>query len=795
MTTTQSREERAPKSMGIMRARASIVSVGAVTAFGTGADVLWGEVKAGSVAISTVDGIDLNGIRTQIAGTYRDSAAIAEARGTQAERDRVIELAIVAVREARQALPADLVKGLVGAVVVGTCNAGLLSAKTWLGSGASLTAVKTRELLSQVIPQGLAEAIANELNITGPVLAVNTACASGANSIGIGLDLISSGQADVVFAGGSDALSDIAFAGFNALESLSPTPAAPYSLDRSGLSLGEGASFLVLVSPEVAASRNLDVVADVVGYGLSADGYHVTAPRPDGSGAATAMLAALTMAGVQATDVDYVNGHGTGTPKNDSAESNAIMLALTPEHAKTIPISSTKSQIGHLLGAAGTTEAIVTALSLKQGFVPPTANYQVADPECPLDYVANVGRKKEIRLALSNNFAFGGANACVAIAPPSADRIAPRAVDYPVDTVVVTGLSAVSPFGSSKELATAIEADRPISASSSSPRLLLADIDIDEYLSKRERRRMDRQSILSIASSHDALRSAGLLKDEDARRSAGMFFGTSMGSVEAMSDFVRSVVDGGYAAADPGMFPNTVYNQAAGQIARQFSLWGPTTTISTGGTTALSVLWYASEYIRSGRAERIVCTLTEAPNDDVLRAYDRAGYLRDGDLEPALIESSISIVLESSSSARARGAKVLGSIAEFGMGFAATECTGESAGRGLETSLRRLMQRDRHDVSEIDTVWRMRTVNRLRERAESESMRRFLGPQQPRRIDIRRRLGDFAGVSGAAAVCGELLGETEGNSRSLIVGTTGGGSATTLILRRQVEVKSEGVRR
>ena len=279
----------------------------------------------------------------------------------------------------------------------------------------------------------------------GPVLSVDTACAASANAIGYGAELIRLGHADAVLTGGADAFSDILIAGFHSLESLSPEPAAPYSIDRKGLSLGEGSGMLVLMRQDVAEEQGAPILAEVAGYGLSADGYHPTAPHPEGAGAARAIQTGLRQAGIDPGQVDYVNSHGTGTAKNDTAETAATKVGLGEEAAYKVAVSSTKSMIGHLLGGAGAAEAIVTVKAIQDQVAPPTANFTEADPECDLDYVPNEAREMKIDVAVSNNFAFGGANASVTFLRPGFRDEAPPSPD--ADRPVITGIAALTVAG------------------------------------------------------------------------------------------------------------------------------------------------------------------------------------------------------------------------------------------------------------------------------------------------------------------------------------------------------------
>jgi len=232
---------------------------------------------------------------------------------------------------------------------------------------------------------------------------------------------VARGDADLMVCGGTEApITPMALAGFSAMRALStkndlgPRACRPFDKERDGFVMGEGAGVLILESLECAAARGARIYAEIIGYGMSSDAYHITAPSPAGEGAARAMKAAMASAGIAPGDVDYVNAHGTSTPQNDVNETLAIKDALG-DHAGEVAISSVKSMIGHLLGAAGAVEAIATAMALREGIVPPTINYANPDPECDLDYVPNEARKIAIKVALKNSFGFGGQNACLAL--------------------------------------------------------------------------------------------------------------------------------------------------------------------------------------------------------------------------------------------------------------------------------------------------------------------------------------------------------------------------------------------
>jgi 3-oxoacyl-[acyl-carrier-protein] synthase II len=266
-----------------------------------------------------------------------------------------------------------------------------------------------------------AAALSMRHGLEGPSFAVSTACASGAHAIGCALRMLQSGEADAVIAGGSEAsLAPLARAAFAALDALSTSGVSrPFDVRRDGFVMGEGAALLVLERREAAQARGARILGTVRGYGASSDAHHLTAPRSDGQGQAAAMLAALDDAGADASEIDYVNAHGTSTPLNDRAETQAIKLALG-EHSGKIPVSSTKSAIGHLLGAAGAVEAVATLLALRDRIVPPTLGLEEPEEGLDLDYVPGVARPLTLAdsgpaLGLSNSFGFGGHNAVLCL--------------------------------------------------------------------------------------------------------------------------------------------------------------------------------------------------------------------------------------------------------------------------------------------------------------------------------------------------------------------------------------------
>lgn len=767
----------------------TVVGAGAISALGPSARHLWDGARQGQVGIRPVQALEMNGLDTKLGGEVTDPVEPSRGyRHPEGFRERSIELALVAAEEAMAALPAGLVAPERFGVVLGTCNAGLLSGREWLRAVRD-GEVPDPELALLITPQALAESVGAAFRLRGPVLAVNTACASGANAIGLAADLLRACRADAVLAGGSDAFSDVCFAGFNALQSLSPEPAAPYDAGRQGLSLGEGSGMVVLVRAGFAREHGLTSIADIAGYGLSADGFHSTAPHPEGRGAARAIESALRLSGIRPEQIGYVNGHGTGTPKNDPAESHAIRLALGEEQAARTPVSSTKSMIGHMLGAAGAAEAIVTARALADQLAPPTAGYRTPDPECPLDYIPGRARPLDTGAALSNNFAFGGANASLVLTR-TADRHRPPRPH--TDRVVITGVGLLSPAGSTAaEVWSAYTRGQCPVEWEGGLRHSRVDFDPGPYLTKRERRRMDRLAQFSIAATAKALADAGFEPGTAAAEALGVIFGTGTGPMEAMEKFTGPLLAEGPAAADPSVFPNTVYNQAAGQVALHLGLRGPTSTLSVGHATGAAALAYSTDLLAAGHADALVCTVTDTLTDQVGRAYAAVGAAsgrkpgKAADGRFTLAEGSVAVVLERRSAAIARGATVLGEVLGHGMASDASRARlWDARGRGLERAMRAALEDASLAPTGVDAVWLAAAGLSTADTAESRAVQRLFHPYKVPRLHAPKTvLGEPMGVGGALTLALALHQGRFDRGPVLLNSSSLGGSHVSLAAR------------
>jgi 3-oxoacyl-[acyl-carrier-protein] synthase II len=298
-------------------------------------------------------------------------------------------------------------------VVLGGGAGGMLSWETYRRAAWGKKSRPRPSLLLPVAQCALTDLIAGTYDMAGHRATISTACSSSATSIGYGFDLIRSGAQKIIVTGGSESLSELTFAGFNALRVMDPQHCRPFDRKRRGLSLGEGAAILILEDFESAQQRGAAIYAEVLGYATNSDAFHMTSPDPEAKGMRRVMSRAVEAAGLRPGAIDYINAHGTATPINDRTETKAIKEVFGEEHAGELVVSSTKSQVGHCLGAAGALEAVATILALCEQVVPPTIHLDAPDPDCDLDYVPNRARPMTIKYALSNSFAFGGNNTSV----------------------------------------------------------------------------------------------------------------------------------------------------------------------------------------------------------------------------------------------------------------------------------------------------------------------------------------------------------------------------------------------
>jgi 3-oxoacyl-[acyl-carrier-protein] synthase II len=403
--------------------RVVITGLGAVTPVGVGVKAYWDAITAGRSGVGPLTLVDAEPLPSKVAAECLDFDPAASLGPKEARRlDRATQFAMTAAREAWEdaRIEGGVDKdetGVVFATGIGGIGSLLASEKVLHSKGPNRVSPFT---VPQLMPNAAAGQIAMKLGLRGPNFCTTTACAASNHAIGLAFQAIQHGEAAAMIAGGSEsAFVDIALVAFAQMTALAtkfndrPEEASrPFDALRNGFVMGEGAGALILEERDHALRRGAQVHAELVGFGQSADAFHITAPSEDGSGAALAIRRALRSAELEPQAVGYVNAHGTSTPTGDASETKAIRLAFG-DHADRLAVSSTKSMVGHLFGAAGAVEGVATVLALREGILPPTINQTDPDPACDLDYVPNQARKAEVEAAISNGFGFGGHNAVV----------------------------------------------------------------------------------------------------------------------------------------------------------------------------------------------------------------------------------------------------------------------------------------------------------------------------------------------------------------------------------------------
>ncbi|MEU1402266.1 beta-ketoacyl-[acyl-carrier-protein] synthase family protein [Streptomyces sp. NPDC005728] len=746
----------------------ALTGLGLITGAGDDVEKGWSSITAGTSGIRTNTLFDTSELLTEWAGMVTAEQP--------ADVDRCYGLAATAIREALRGsgLDLDTVDRDRVAVVVGSS----------LGAMPTLEGVHAGLVHEGKLDAGQAAAsqlpcvgdyIAAEFDLRGPRVVLSNACAASAVALGYAAELLWKGDVDYVVCGGVDPLASLSAFGFSALGALDPEPCSPMSAS-TGLTLGEGAGFMVLEPADRAAARGARVLAELGGYGLSCDGYHQTAPDPSGKGACAAMAQALDTAGLGPDDVDYLNLHGTGTPANDASEPKAVKLLFG---SSLPPASSTKSIIGHTLGAAGAVEAVVSTLAIDRGTLPPTINTRGVEQPFGLDVVPDAGRPAAPEVVLSNSFAFGGNNASVVLNRPDRPGSGPRRTES-VHDVVVTGVAGLAgAAGNTADLVAALSVEQPCFTGMEHVEgvgdVPVGRIDVkaaSRGINPSRARRMDPLSLLAAAAVADLYGRHGKPSRAEAE-GTGIVFATGYGPVTSVLQFHKGVLQQGINGANPALFANTVVNAAAGHVAMLHRYRGYTATIANGGTSSVLALQLAARVIARGACDRIMVVIAdEFPEQALATQAGLPGYARTARVVPGgrtgmvLSEGAAAILLESRESAAARGANVLARVRGYG-------ASGESVGIGRigrdgeawARALRAAMAEARVTPDEIGTVVSAASGYSLVDVAQTRALR-------------------LAGLADRPAVTPKsLLGETYGSAGALgLVAALGGGAPSGTLL-------------
>lgn len=636
-----------------------VTGLGVVTALGATVAETWDRLVQGERAFKEVSLFPADGYRVRL---------VAEVSGIRREGtgdfSRTSELALQAAREALVAA------GLAGAaegssasaamprrvgLVVGGSTAGMLETEMLLAVGLSPTGGVSPDVRDEELRRMLShplsaptDRLARELGPFARVRSLSSACSSGANALLVGATWLELGLVDAVLCGAADALCRVTLSGFNALGALDPDGARPFDRKRRGLTLGEGAGFVVLERAEGAAARGKDAVCTLLGWAAGAEAHHITNPEPTGLAPSRMMREALARAGLTAADVDYVSAHGTGTPLNDPMESRAL-LRVFGDDASRVPVSSQKGQLGHTLAASGAIEAALTATAIAKGIVPPTGGLEDPDPECALRHVREA-ESCAIDVALSSSFGFGGMDTVLVLGRQGA-AARPGAREPRRRSVVVTGASAITPAGvfSGVDVATVPTRDGGTDAIA---------FDLGAEIDESRARRLDRVSRLAAIACGRAL-------GADAN-DAGVVLGNAFGSVDGTSIYMRRLREKGARLASPADFPSLVPSSPAGHVSIYLGLAGPTLAVADLATSGECAFMQGWELVASGETDRVAVVAVEEKStivDQVFRVFfgPERGDPAWGD-RPLRREGAGAVALASADAARERGLPVLARV-------------------------------------------------------------------------------------------------------------------------------------
>jgi len=650
-----------------VRQRVVITGMGAVCSAGADCNAFAEAVLAGTPSFSAIGRPHLSHFRASHAGIIREFDIRGLVDDPCVHRlDRFVHFAAAAAKEAlsRAGIAPSALSRRMG-LVFATCSGPMQSIERHYGRILSGDLSLSKEELFSLRYYCGAKSLAHVFGIAGPSATVVTACSASTAAIGFAADLIRLGIIDAALAGGSDTFSETTLAGFDGLKATCEGTCAPFS-KPVGLNLGEGAGFFVLENLAHAQGRKAAVLGEVMGFGLSNDAFHCTAPDPSGAGQALSMERALNDAGISPSSIAYINAHGTGTEANDKAETKAIRKVFG-ERAAAIPVSSTKSIIGHCLGAAGSLEAAAGIMALAKGYYPSTANFSQRRDGCTLDYVPEAGRRVgRSGPMLKNNFAFGGNNASIVVNPRFDPAYSPpeNGSDEPV---VITGIGIVSAAGLGHapliEAAASKKNALGADAYSGAPQVRLGMVPAFAMASVDKRidvRNMDKSSLYATAAARLALKHAGSPDKLAGRGGVGLFLHLSAGPSWAESEHITSLLKKKFRIDQVAAFPYIVPNSVAGNICKALRLTGHNTTISFGPGAGLMGLGFSMAALRCGHAKALVSLSVDELSERIVTDLRMAGLLSSGALSWG--EGACAIMLETASHAQGRGAKILGKL-------------------------------------------------------------------------------------------------------------------------------------
>lgn len=743
--------------------RCVVTGLGLICALGDNTDKCWSAAAGGITGIREVKTFSTE-------GCYANKGAEVAESSEQLSHEDYDRSSLLCIKAAGEALadagytvtPEN--SGRIG-VIVGNCVGGAASIDKYYTDEFKTGSAKPSDIL-KMPASAIANNVARHFGLNGATANIVNACAAGTMSLSYACDLIRAGKADAFVAGGSDSFSSLAFAGFHALHALSADACSPFN-HSNGITLGEGAGILIIESYDHAVARGAKIYCEVLGSGVSSDAHHITAPRPDGQGQMSAIRRAVKNSGLEFTDIDYINAHGTGTAKNDEAE--FLSLHTLFDENKHLSVSSTKSMTGHCLGAAGSIEAVLTVKAVCEDVLPPTIGYSEEDLAVlkekagDIDFVPNTKREKTVNYAVSNSFAFGGNNASIVFAK--------KPHDLPDNTnrekIYITGIGKVC--GSAAENAGEGKGIR-------------ANITSDDYkehgIKMAFYRKLDRFSQIQLISGMRALADGKITIDESNENDIGIIIGTADGPMTEIVGFQKAVVEGGTANGSAFSFPNTVYNAAGGYFSIFAGIKGYNVTVANSVQAGIQSICYAADVLHSGGESIMVASGTDENTDVDAELYGKLGLLADSAPysmdKPGFVlgEGSVSLIMETESSAEKRGVEKYAEVA----GCAMTHCAVDfGTVSGSESALVKAIEEACADAgitpAEIDAVSGFADGHKVIDGLELSAYGKAFGRDIPV-FAVRQEIGEARAAAGTmqAAYAAELLSGKLGNTAAAYVG-------------------------
>ncbi len=621
--------------------------------------------------------------------------------------DRVSKLCIKATLEALEDSKLEIKENDKNvSVIMGSCVGGAVSIDHYYRNN------KDKNDVAKMPISAIASSVASYINAGGVVTNIANACAAGTISIAYACDLIRSGKAEAVIAGGTDAFASVPYAGFLALHALDSNPCSPFN-HLSGITLGEGSGALVVESYEHAKARGAHIYCEVLGSGVTSDAHHITAPRPDGECQMNAINLAINTSGIKKSDIGYINAHGTGTAKNDEAEFLSLHTIFDNENDN-LSVSSTKAMVGHCLGAAGAIEAVFAVKALTENNIPATLGYSDEDLEKlkeragKIDFVPNKSRAKELNTVMSNSFAFGGNNASIVFSKNEGNV----KEENNKDGIYITGLGIVSPMGNGVEnyINKINENVKPETNS------IHSTVTVDDYnevgLKMAFYRKLDNFCQLQAVSGMQALKNANIEVTDENATSIGIVVGSSLGALGTCCQFTENIVEKGNCNGSAFKFPNTVYNAAGGYLSICSGIKGYNVTVTNGNQSGLQSVAYGMNILRQNKETYVVATGTDDNIEVIDELYNKLNMVSGDVAMPfdnkngfTLSDGSTSIILENGKNAESRGAKKYAKLLGYGMAYKGVDfATLKGSDEALDRAINDALKDANLTINDIDTI-------------------------------------------------------------------------------------------